>query len=602
MEINTQTFISMQILTIQERINALREDMRRTGLDVYLVLHSDPHFNEYLPARWESIAWLTGFTGSAANMLITETKAFLWTDSRYWLQAEKQLHNTGVQLMKEGDSQTVSFLPYVQSLHQNNSLRIGINREQLSLKMSDSLPFLIQTDDLIDIIWDNRPKSPTSPITIVPNNVAGLSPSEKIAQVYSLIKGAGCDTLYINKLDELCWLLNLRAQDIPFNPVFHGQAVLHCGQLFLIIDETRITTDIQKHLQTHNIEIITDFWAWFTRLRQPGGTACCKNADSIRPCADHRYVADTWGPVPPIDFNPIERLKAIKNSAEIDGLREAMLYDGVALVRFERWLEHRISEKTPTTELDVMNELYKLRGAHQSNRGESFETIAGYGTNGAIVHYTATPDAHRSLSPESFLLVDSGGQYTMGTTDITRTYPLGALTTEECRDYTAVLRGHIHLSMAQFPEGTLGHQLDPLARFPIWEIGGQYGHGTGHGVGHYLNVHETPPSIRMNPTPGCIVPGMVTSDEPGLYRANKHGIRIENLILCVHKETTDFGEFYGFEPLTLCPISTKPIMKDMMTDKEIKYLNTYHKLVFEKLSPFLEAEEVTWLKEKTTAI
>lgn len=592
----------MQRFSIQERIDNLRKKMRSAGLDAYLVLHSDPHFNEYLPARWESIAWLTGFTGSAANVLITETEAFLWTDSRYWLQADKQLQDTGVQLMQDGSPKVVSFLPYIQDINRQHALRIGINREQLSLQMSASLPFLIQTDDLIDSLWSNRPATPVSPITIVSDEVAGLSPSEKIAKVQSLINEAGYDTLYINKLDELCWMLNLRAQDIPYNPVLHGQAIVHCNQLFLIIDPARITPEVQAHLDAHNIEVIADFWSWFTRLRQPGGTPCNKTADSILPCADHRYVADTWEPVKPADFNPIERIKAIKNDAEIAGFKEAMLYDGVALVRFERWLEARIETGTPTTELDVMDKLAALRSAHPSNRGESFGTIAGYGANGAVVHYTATAEAHSTLEARSFLLVDSGGQYTMGTTDITRTFPLGPLTDEECQDYTAVLRGHINLGMAQFPAGTLGHQLDPLARFPIWEIGGQYGHGTGHGVGHYLNVHEAPPGIRMNPTPGAIVPGMVTSNEPGLYRTNKHGIRIENLVACVEKGETDFGTFYGFEALTLYPISTKPIVRERMTDKEVAYLNSYHSMVFEKLSPLLTQEEVTWLEEKTAAI
>ncbi len=592
----------MQRLTIQERIESLRKKMHSAGLDAYLVLHSDPHFNEYLPARWESIAWLTGFTGSAANVLVTPKEVLLWTDSRYWLQAEIQLQDTGVQLMKDGTPDVIGFLPYIKHLNQHHALRMGINREQLSLQMSVSLPFIIQTDDLIDTIWKDRPAAPISPITIVSNKAAGLSPSEKIARVQSLINEAGYDALYINKLDELCWMLNLRAQDIPYNPVLHGQAIVHCGQLFLIINPERITAEIQTHLDAHNIEIVNDFWAWFSRLRQPGGTPCNATTDSIRPCADHRYIADTWGPVVPADYNPIERLKAIKNDAEVDGFREAMLYDGVALVRFERWLESCLATGTPTTELDVMDKLTELRGAHPSNRGESFGTIAGYGSNGAIVHYTATPEAHSTLEPRSFLLVDSGGQYTMGTTDITRTFPLGELTDEERRDYTAVLRGHINLGMAQFPMGTLGHQLDPLARFPIWEIGGQYGHGTGHGVGHYLNVHEAPPSIRMNPTPGAIVPGMVTSNEPGLYRANKHGIRIENLVLCVEKEESDFGTFYGFEALTLYPISTAPIVRKMMTDKEAAYLNAYHSVVFEKLSPLLEADEIEWLKNKTAAI
>jgi len=557
-----------QSQSVTSKLTSLRLEMRKESYDYYIIPHTDPHGSEYLPSHWEQIAWLSGFTGSAGTLVVGLEDAYLWVDSRYFLQAENQLAGSTIQLMRIGLEESILVKDFIgQKCADGATVAIcGLLNQSVF-----SSPVIL-SEDLIDRIWSERPSLPLTPIQLFETVYSGEDAKSKLERVRDKMILQGQTTLLLYKLDQIAWLLNIRGEDIPQNPVVICFLLLKLESANLYIEEKKLDEQTRNYLEGLNIQIHP-----YKEI-------------------DPNLVIQSYDKVSPVDT-----FKAIKNQTEINGFRNAMKSDGVAMVRFLIWLEKNVEDEK-ITELGVADKLRELRSKDPLNRGESFTTIAGYGSNGAIVHYSATLESNTTLQPEGFLLVDSGGQYLNGTTDLTRTISLGALTDQMRRDYTAVLRGTINLAKAQFPTGTRGTQLDVLARLAIWQEGTNYLHGTGHGVGHYLNVHEGPQSIRMNENPVTLRPGMITSDEPGIYRAGSHGIRIENLLLVEERDKIKYGTFYGFETLTLCPIDTKPILASKMQAEELAYLNDYHKMVYEKLSPLLDEEENQWLKEATKPI
>ena len=554
--------------SISAKLKSLRIEMKKENYDYYIIPHTDPHGSEYLPSHWEQIAWISGFTGSAGTLIIGLKEAFLWTDSRYFLQATEQLADTNITLQKMGLQESILIKDFIKKKSKTDAAFAICSL----LNQSTYTSPVILTEDLIDRIWTDRPSLPLTPIFIFDKCYAGENANSKLERVRNKMTLQGETALLLYKLDEIAWLLNIRGKDIPQNPVVISFLMLKLESADFYIEKEKLNKETRNYLEKLNINIHS-----------------YKEIDPNLVIESYNYAS------------PVDALKAIKNDTEINGFRNAMKVDGVAMVRFLIWLENNI-KSGKITELGVADKLRKLREKATLNRGESFTTIAGYGENGAIVHYSATLESNTTLLPKGFLLVDSGGQYLNGTTDLTRTISLGAMTEQMNRDYTAVLRGTINLAKAQFPTGTRGTQLDILARMAIWQEGTNYLHGTGHGVGHFLNVHEGPQSIRMNENPTTLKPGMVISDEPGIYRAGSHGIRIENLLLVEKRDKIGYGTFNGFETLTLCPIDTKPIKLEKMQREELKYFNYYHQMVYEKLSPLLDEEEKQWLKEATKPI
>lgn len=589
---------------IPQHIKAFRTFMEKHDLHAFIIPSSDPHLSEYPASHWASREWISGFTGSAGTIVITRDKAGLWTDSRYFLQAEAELAGSGIDLFKEGLPTTPSYTEWIiNELKEENSVGIDGNvfSSKDALALSANLKIenikLITEYDPFATIWEDRPAIPTNPLFSLPIEFSGKSTSEKITDIQTFLTSKKLDSILVASLDTIAWLFNIRGNDVKCNPVAVAFAYVSQSETILFVDPRKLTLEVRTDLQKEGVTIgeyskIIDF---------------VKSRTDKRICiSSNKLSFALYDAIPQssliIDIaSPIDLMKSKKNDIEVQGFRNAMERDGVALVRFLIWLENSVSTQ-PLTELDIVHKLVEYRSQQVHYVGESFDTIAGYMANGAIVHYHVNPEKPANMKAEGLVLVDSGAQYFDGTTDITRTIALGALTDEMKRDYTLVLKGHIALAMAKFPQGTRGSQLDILARKFLWNENLNYLHGTGHGIGHFLNVHEGPQSIRMDENPTTLEVGMITSNEPGLYRANKHGIRIENLILTQKQSSTEFGDFYSFETLTLCPIDTTPIAKELMTEDELEWLNDYHKSVFERLSPPLTDDEKTWLKEKTKAI
>lgn len=586
---------------IKNRIERLRERMRREGLEAYIVPSTDPHASEYTPEYWECRKWITGFTGSAGTAVITLHDAGLWTDSRYYLQAEEQLAGTGIRLMKDGMPDTPPIATWLGEVYRcegkRQSWKVGIcglsctvrEYRQLESDLKDGGICLSSTDDLLDGIWEDRPSLPTSPISILPICYAGVPTAEKL----SLIRQAYPNGYLLSALDEIAWTLNMRGADVHCNPVFVSYLLVGQAETILYVNPGKITDEGRSYLSEQGIEI--------RPYEQIQSDLAEKRSElgAIRLSPDCNFALfQAFVGEESLAPSPVKELKAIKNETEIKGFHEAMKRDGVAMVRFLMWVKQAV-KSGKETEVSIDEKLYELRAAQKDFRGISFDTIAGYQDHGAIVHYEATPESAYTLKPEGFLLLDSGAQYLDGTTDITRTIALGPVTDEQRTDYTLVLKGFIALSQAEFPQGTCGTQLDVLARQFMWKQGINYKHGTGHGVGHYLNVHEGPHQIRMNHVPALLRPGMTVTNEPGIYKAGRHGIRTENTMLIVRSGETEFGEFYKFEPLTLCPIDKEPIRMDMMTPDETAWLNAYHQKVYDTLAPLLTPEEQAWLAEAT---
>lgn len=602
------------------RVDALRRWLRGEGLNAYVVPTLDPHNSEYLPFRWQTREWLTGFTGSAGLAVVTLEKAALWTDSRYFLQAEEQLAGTGIELMREGTAGTPEPTRWIEEQLQDGDA-VGFCGECMSKELYDSLfadlPEKIAVraseNDPFDYLWRDRPDMPRTLISMFPEEYAGLSAREKLQAVRdALPKASGEEKrlFLMNDLSEIAWTLNLRGSDIDFNPLFLAYLLITDDAATLFTDRHKLTEEVRTYLSREGVAV-DDYNAWqyvAREVRHSGRAVSVYLPASVNMAQLEAFelateVADDVrlevipSPVPP--------LRAVKTEAEREGMRAAMLRDGAAMVQFLRWLDEEVP-KGLQTELSIDKKLTALRAEQPGFKGLSFPTIAGYAAHGAIVHYEATEETAARLEPRGLLLLDSGAHYDCGTTDITRTVALGSLTEEERRVYTLVLKGHINLARARFPEGTTGLELDLAARYGMWQRGYDFGHGTGHGVGTYLGVHEGPHQIRKNCRACTLVPfadGMTVTDEPGIYVSGRFGVRIENVLLAHEDGATDFGKFLAFETLTLCPIDLRPVEKDLLTDEEIAWLNAYHDRVRAALLPLLaNSADKAWLEAATRHI
>lgn len=587
---------------IRERVALLRTFMQEKGIRAFIVPSTDPHSGEYVPEFWESRKWISGFTGSAGTAVITDETGGLWTDSRYFLQAASQLEDTGIMLFKDRLPETPSIAEWLGSVLSPGD-KVGIDgwvnttaeAENLQKQLQAYGLQLVSTEDPFQRIWKGRPSLPLNPPFILPLSYAGKNCTEKIAEIREQILLNHADAILLSALDEIAWTLNLRGSDVHCNPVFISYLFITDTTTTLYILPEKITPEIKQYLNDNQIEV-KPYQAIEADLHHYTGKGIQLTPGTnyaLYQAASHNQIIR--------HESPVLYMKAIKNETEIQGFHHAMIKDGIAMVKFLFWLKNTV-KNSQETELSIDRKLYNLRAEQKDFKGISFDTIAGYQAHGAIVHYEATEETNATLHPEGLLLLDSGAQYLDGTTDITRTIVLGPVTKEQKTDFTLVLKGFIELSMAEFPHGTCGTQLDVLARQFMWKFGINYGHGTGHGVGHFLNVHEGPHQFRMNHMPALLLPGMTITNEPGIYKAGKHGVRTENTMLIVKSKETEFGAFYKFEPLTLCPIDKEAILPEMLSYEEKQWLNNYHSLVYDRLNASLNTDEQAWLKEATSPI
>ena len=591
-------------MNVNNHIQILRKEMLANNIQACIIPTTDPHLSEYTPAHWETRQWISGFTGSAGTVVVTSNKVGLWTDSRYFLQAENELQNTGIELFKLGLEETISLEEWiVNELSANDT--VGFERKVFAASEAFSLidylkkhHIRIQSDFApYDTIWENRPPIPKNKTFILPSTFSGEEANSKIQRLLKEMNKQKCNSTILSSLDMIAWLFNLRGNDINYNPVAVSYAVVSEKETVLFIDFQKLTSEVIEYLREQEV-ILAEYDKIDNYIQNISPD--CRLLITPNKINYHLYqLIPTSCKIQETNVHPVDALKAIKNETEIKGLRNAMLKDGVALIKFFYWLEKQLKAEKKVTEIDVSKQLKVFRSEQEYFFSESFNTIVGYGAHGAIVHYTANEETNTNILPEGILLIDSGAQYFDGTTDITRTIAVGAVSEEMKKDFTHVLKGHIQLSTTVFPKGTIGMQLDVLARQFLWKESQNYLHGTGHGIGHFLNVHEGPQSIRMNYNPVAFQSGMITSNEPGLYKAGKYGIRIENLLLTIPYKTTDFGEFYAFETLTLCPIDKNLIDWSLMTKDETEWIKNYHQKVSDSLSPFLNKEETDWLKKQS---
>ena len=589
--------------TIAARLAALRDEMRREHLSAFIFPSSDPHNSEYVPPRWEGRKWISGFDGSAGTAVVTLHSAALWTDSRYFLAAEGQLAGTEFQLMRERMEGTPSIAQWIAAeLSDADSTEIGVDGmcmtyadvSDLKTELKHNGGITVRTNlDILDRVWTDRPSVPLNPVRIQPMEYAGESCRDKLGRIRSSLLRRGAGGMLMTQLDDIAWTLNLRGTDVHCTPVFVAWLIVAEEVAVLYIKDEKLSPEVIDYLHAEGVAV-DDYDNIIDALNSYDGYTLL-----IDPATTNYTLSQLRG-----NFNlvsapsPVPEMKAVKNEVECNGFRNAMLRDGVAMVKFLKWLEEAVP-RGGETELSVSAKLRQLRAEQPLFMDESFDTIAGYEEHGAIVHYEPSPESDVALRPEGFLLLDSGAQYLDGTTDITRTIQLGAVTDLHRRVYTLVLKGHLSLQNLCFPRGAAGTQLDAVARVAMWRDGMNFMHGTGHGVGSYLSVHEGPHQIRQEYRPAPMLEGMTVTDEPGLYLAGKFGVRIENTLLTVPYLTTEFGRFLRFEPLTLCPIDTRPIVVDMLSAEELAVLNAYHQMVYERLSPMLDAEHRTWLAAKT---
>ena len=595
----------------KERIEALRGLFKQQGIKAFIVPSNDPHISEYVAPHWEARQWISGFTGSAGTVVVTEKEAGLWTDSRYFLHAAEQLQGSGIELYKEKLPETPSIASFLKSKLQAGDA-VGIDGQVFGYAAAMSLQEelanagieLKDAGDLITNIWLDRPAIPQNPVFIHELRFAGKSITDKLTAIRQQLGqfrqlGSKNETaILVPALDEIAWTLNLRGNDVHCNPVFISYLLITESEAHLFIIPEKMTDEVKAYLTESGITIhdYNDFIPFLQQLEN--------KQIVLNPAQTNFAVYQAFGSSCEIiqqTPSPIALLKAVRNETEIENLRKVMVKDGIAMVKFLHWLDTE-KEIFHQTEISVDHKLHALRAAQPDYVGESFDTIAGYGPHGAIVHYEATPETDVALEPKGFLLLDSGAQYLDGTTDITRTIPLGHLTSEEKEDYTLILKGHIDLAMAVFPENTRGSQIDILARLPIWKHHMNYLHGTGHGVGAFLNVHEGPHSVRMEENPVTLHAGMTVTNEPGIYKTGSHGVRTENILLVVPAGEGMFGNYLKFETVTLCPIDKRPIIKELLSAEEIDWLNQYHKRVYDLLSPQLDYDERYWLANATSAL
>lgn len=585
---------------IEERLGRLREVMRREHLAAFVFPSTDPHGSEYVPSRWEGRKWISGFDGSAGLAVVTMDAAALWTDSRYFLAAEEQLRNTEFVLMKERVEGTPTPARWIASQLQGAaSTEIGIDGMSCSTTMAEALiadlrragGITVRTNlDVLEEIWTDRSAVPEGEVCVHNIEYAGESRADKLRRIRAALREVHADGMLMSALDDIAWTLNLRGTDVHCNPVFVSYLLIAQDRATLFINRKKLSPQIVGELKADGV-VIDDYanvarglkkYPEYNILIDPDET----NYTLYKAATAHNVIRHS---------SPVPAMKAVKNAAETEGFRRSMVRDGVALVRFLMWLKPAV-ESGGQTEITVSERLRELRAADPMYRDLSFDTIAGYQEHGAIVHYEATPASDAMLRPEGLILIDSGAQYADGTTDITRTIALGPVTNEQRRVYTLVLKGHLQLQNMKFPYGASGTQLDAAARMAMWREGMNFLHGTGHGVGSYLNVHEGPHQIRMEWRPAPLVPGMTVTDEPGLYLSGRFGVRTENMLMVKDYMETEFGRFFEFEPLTLCPIDKTPIIVSMLTEEERAWLDDYHRRVYEKLSPYLQPDERRWLE------
>lgn len=590
---------------INQRLEKLREVMRREHLSAFIFPSTDAHQSEYVADHWQGRAWISGFNGSAGTAVVTMRSAALWTDSRYFIAAEEQLRGTEFQLMKLKVEGTPTISDWIaRELSQNEDECREVGLDGMVNSYNDTMALIsdlrkaggitVRTNfDPLEQIWMNRPAIPENPVEIQSLNFAGETVDDKIQRIRKALREHHADGILVSALDDIAWTLNLRGTDVHCNPVFVSYLLISSDQVSLFVNPKKISSEVKAYLDEHGISLFD-----YNQVEE-----------GLESYADYNILLDgdetsfcLWKSVKCQEIiaakSPILVMKAVKNATEIEGYHRAMLRDGVAMVKFLKWLKPAV-EAGGQTEMSIDKKLTSLRAEQNLFRDISFDTIAGYQAHGAIVHYEATPETDAPLLPEGLILIDSGAQYQDGTTDITRTIALGPVTGEMKHVYTLVLKGHIQLELAKFPDGASGTQIDALSRECMWREGYNFLHGTGHGVGSYLNVHEGPHQIRMEWKPTPLRAGMTVTDEPGLYLKGKFGVRIENTLLIKDFVETTFGKFLQMESLTLCPIDTAPIDVDMLLLEEVEWLNAYHREVFEKLSPYLEDEEVGWLAEAT---
>lgn len=590
---------------INQRLESLREVMRREHLSAFIFPSTDAHQSEYVADHWQGRTWISGFNGSAGTAVVTMKSAALWTDSRYFLAAEEQLEGTEFQLMKLKIEGTPTISEWLAQELQGENAEVGLDgmvnsyHETMGLiaDLRKSGGITVRTNfDPLGLIWTDRPAIPANPVEIQPMEFAGESVASKISRIRTALRQRHADGMLISALDDIAWTLNLRGTDVHCVPVFVSYLLISSQQVSLYVDSAKINDEVKAYLTENGISLYS----------------YNKVAEGLERYSEYNILLDgdetsyfLWKTVKCQEIiagnSPVPAMKAQKNDREIAGFRQAMLRDGVAMVKFLRWLKPAV-EAGGQTEISIDRKLTSLRAEQHLFRDISFDTIAGYQAHGAIVHYEATPETDVALKPEGLILIDSGAQYQDGTTDITRTIALGPVTEEMKHVYTLVLKGHIQLELAKFPDGASGTQLDALARECMWREGYNYLHGTGHGVGAYLSVHEGPHQIRMEWKPTPLRAGMTVTDEPGLYLSGKFGVRIENTLLIKDYQTTEFGKFLQMESLTLCPIDLTPVDFSMLQPEEIEWLDTYHRDVFEKLSPYLEGEDLGWLREATRPV
>lgn len=591
---------------INQRLESLREVMKREHLSAFIFPSTDAHQSEYVAAHWQGREWISGFAGSAGTAVVTMKSAALWTDSRYFLAAEEQLKGTEYQLMKlkiEGTPTIAEWL--AKELSDVESPEVGLDGMVNSYNQTVGLMadlrklggITVRTNlDPLEQIWEDRPSIPRNLVEIQPLEYAGEELSSKIARIREALRKRHADGMLVSALDDIAWTLNLRGTDVHCNPVFVSYLLISGEAVSLYVDEEKLSQEVKDYLSAHQIDV-------YNYNKVVSGLSAYSEYNILLDGDETSYYL--WKAVKCQEIvcakSPIPAMKAIKNEAEIAGYRRAMLRDGVAMVKFLKWLKPAVAAGGQT-EISIDQKLTGLRAEQDLFRDISFDTIAGYAGHGAIVHYEATPDTDVALKPEGMILIDSGAQYQDGTTDITRTIALGPVTEEMKHVYTLVLKAHIQLELVKFPDGASGTQLDAVGRECMWREGFNFLHGTGHGVGSYLNVHEGPHQIRMEWMPAPLRAGMTLTDEPGLYLAGKFGVRTENTVLITEYMKTDFGKFLQIEPLTLCPIDTTPIDFSMLLPEELDWLNDYHRMVYEKLSPLLDEEEKKWLKNATKAI
>ena len=592
-------------MTHKEKLVAIRSLMKEQAIDAYIIPSSDPHISEYLPDFYKCIAWTSGFTGSAGTLVITQNFAGLWTDSRYFVQATEQLENSGFELVKLKVQHAPEYVTWIaDQFPQGGAVAFDGNLASLAVANTinttlSSIGFSINGHaDLLSPVWHNRPSLPKEIAYTLPTSITGESTSDKIAKVRTILQQKRATCHLISSLDDIAWLLNIRGTDVPCNPVVLSFVYVDHNKAILFIEQSKLKEETITELASYGVEI-AEYNSLKTVVTQlPKGATIL--IDPKRTCFA-TYDSIPNGVTIKEDINPSTMLKTIKNEVEIAHERQAMINDGVALTKFFKWVEENVASGT-LTEMNIADHLQGLRAEQPGFKDISFDTIAGYKDHGALPHYKAEEKSNYKLETEGLLLVDSGGQYETGTTDITRVIALGTPTQLEKDDYTIVLKGMIEGSMAIYTKGTRGYQIDAITRRPIWATLRNYGHGTGHGVGFFLNVHEGPQVFNQTATDIPIEKGMITSIEPGLYREGTHGIRIENLVLAKDLETNQFGGFMDFETLTICYIATDLVDKKWLDQVHIDWLNNYNEWVFNSLKNLLSNEEASWLREKTKAI